>query len=421
MRRLTTVRGCRRPTRGARGGSVTSMARARCFWRRSKRTEDSSSEEKAASASRFSALIAAPKLAFCSFGTPLSCLRSAVIAPCCWPSHRTWSARTSAGRRPASDEAFSRAVFNSSKKALRFSSTEARSSATRRRGSGVRGRGRGRRQPECGLGGGDDVREPLRILHRDLREDLAVHVGAGLLQARHELAVAEIMQARGRVDADDPETAELALLLLAVARRIDERPLDLQLGDAEAIVLGAVIALRELQDSFPAILPLGSTLDARHCVTPCLSFSLGVRKHRPDVLRVGFRHERSLLEAPEPARIFLREDVASHRVTALELAGRGLLEPLRRAAVRLSLRGHVRGSLSVSQCFLIGPRIRCIRFPIISVPDSACARPSRSLMSRSRTFRPLSRRDISRPRNWTVAFTLSPSSRNRRMFFSLKS
>src|ERR1035437_1435786 len=418
MRRLTTVRGCRRPTREARGGSVTSTARACCFLRRSKRRDFSSSEESAASTSFLSLLMAAPAGALSSFERVRSPARSSVTTPCFWPSQRTWSARTSTGGRPVGDEAFSSAVFNSSRKTLRFSSTEASRSATRWN-LGVRGRARG--QPEGRLGGGDDVREPLRILHGDLREDLAVHVGAGLLQARHELAVAEIMQSRGRVDADDPETAELALLLLAVTRRIDERALDLQLGDAEAVVLGAVIALRELQDSFPAILPLGSTLDARHCVTPCLSFSLGVRKHRPDVLRVGLRHERGLLEAPEPARILLREDVASHRVTALELAGRGLLEPLRRAAVRLSLRGHVRGSLSVSQCFLIGPRIRCIRFPIISVPDSACARPSRSLMSRSRNFRPLSRRDISRPRNWTVAFTLSPSSRNRRMFFSLKS
>src|SRR5450759_4878047 len=74
---------------------------------------------------------------------------------------------------------------------------------------------------------------------------------------------------------------------------------------------------------------------------------LGGREHRPDVLRVGFRHESGLLEASQAARVLLREDVALHRVAALELAGGGLVEPLRRAAVRLSLSGHVRGSFSV--------------------------------------------------------------------------
>src|SRR5450759_2565037 len=235
MRRLTTVRGCRRPTRGARGGSVTSTARARRFCDCSKRRDFSSSEESAASTSFLSLLMAAPAGALPSFERVRREGRRYETTPCFWPSQRTCKARTSAGGRPAFDEAFSSAVFNSSKKTLRFSSTEASRSATRWN-LGVRGRARG--QPKGGLGRGDDVRESLRILHGDLREDLAVHVGAGLLQARHELAVAEIMQARGRVDADDPETAELAFLLLAVARRVDERAIDLQLGDAEAIVLG---------------------------------------------------------------------------------------------------------------------------------------------------------------------------------------
>ena len=43
------------------------------------------------------------------------------------------------------------------------------------------------------------------------------------------------------------------------------------------------------------------------------------------------------------------------------------------------------------------------------------------LVARKRFLVMFSIRDISRPRNWTVALTLSPSSRNRMMFFSLKS
>ena len=51
------------------------------------------------------------------------------------------------------------------------------------------------------------------VLHGDVGQDLAVQLDAGLLQSVDELRVAGAVQLGGGGDADDPQRAELALLL----------------------------------------------------------------------------------------------------------------------------------------------------------------------------------------------------------------
>src|SRR3954451_134486 len=58
--------------------------------------------------------------------------------------------------------------------------------------------------------------ERLGVADGHVREHLAVELDAGRLQAVHELAVRHALLARRRVDADDPEAAEVALLVPAV-------------------------------------------------------------------------------------------------------------------------------------------------------------------------------------------------------------
>src|SRR4051812_42290190 len=55
----------------------------------------------------------------------------------------------------------------------------------------------------------------LDVVHGDVGEHLAVDRDAGLPEAVHQAAVAHAVLASGRVDAHDPERAEIALLLLA--------------------------------------------------------------------------------------------------------------------------------------------------------------------------------------------------------------
>jgi hypothetical protein len=54
--------------------------------------------------------------------------------------------------------------------------------------------------------------------------------------------------AGGRVDADDPQRAEMALLLLAADVGVLQRLGDGLLGDAEDLAAGVVIALRTRND-----------------------------------------------------------------------------------------------------------------------------------------------------------------------------
>ena len=70
---------------------------------------------------------------------------------------------------------------------------------------------------------------------------------AGRLQARHEPAVRQPVLARRRVDADDPQAAEVALALLAVAVGVGEPALDGLAGLAIGLASAADVALRELQ------------------------------------------------------------------------------------------------------------------------------------------------------------------------------
>src|SRR5688572_2128959 len=68
---------------------------------------------------------------------------------------------------------------------------------------------------ESRLGLLGDLAERSDVVHRDVRQRLAVQLDAGLQQAVHEAAVAQAVHAGGGVDAHDPQRTELALALLA--------------------------------------------------------------------------------------------------------------------------------------------------------------------------------------------------------------
>src|SRR5690606_19566313 len=88
-----------------------------------------------------------------------------------------------------------------------------------------------RRQSALGLFG--QGRKTRRVVHGDVRQHLAVQGDAGLQQAVHETAVAQAVRTRGRIDAGDPQGAEMALLLLAADVGVLLRLGDRLLGDAE--------------------------------------------------------------------------------------------------------------------------------------------------------------------------------------------
>src|SRR3954466_407810 len=95
--------------------------------------------------------------------------------------------------------------------------------------------------------------EGLGVAHGDVGQHLAVELDLRKLQAVHELAVGEALLARRGVDALDPQAAELALAVLAVAVGVGARLEELLLRALVARVLLAAVALGPLEHR-PALL-----------------------------------------------------------------------------------------------------------------------------------------------------------------------
>ena len=73
--------------------------------------------------------------------------------------------------------------------------------------------------PLPGSGDLGDAGEGRRIAHGDVGQDLAIEDNAGLLEPADERAVGEAVLASGGVEPHDPQSAQLALALLATGVR----------------------------------------------------------------------------------------------------------------------------------------------------------------------------------------------------------
>src|SRR6185437_3127243 len=82
-------------------------------------------------------------------------------------------------------------------------------------------------------------REGTGIADREVRENLAIHLDARLLEPVHEDAVAHVVLMCGSVDTHDPELPEIALLVLPIAIGIDPSALDVFLRGLPELGAGA--------------------------------------------------------------------------------------------------------------------------------------------------------------------------------------
>src|SRR5207244_4667960 len=143
-----------------------------------------------------------------------------------------------------------------------------------------------------------ELREPLRVAHRHLGQDLAIEQDPGPLERGHEPRVREPdLTARG-VDADDPEAAEAALLLLSPT--IGERAgAEDSLGRrAVELAPSADVPLRLLEDLLAPAACLRSTLCSWHTSRPPRSEIGHERPQTALVARVA-----QLVRAEVPAQI----------------------------------------------------------------------------------------------------------------------
>src|SRR5205085_5558544 len=109
-----------------------------------------------------------------------------------------------------------------------------------------------------------DLVESRLVGNGEVREHLAVDVDVGALQARHERAVAHAELAHRGVDARDPQRAEGALLVAAVAVGVLPRLHHRLLGYAIDVLPAAAETLRLLEDFLVARARRDSTLDSWH-------------------------------------------------------------------------------------------------------------------------------------------------------------
>ena len=85
------------------------------------------------------------------------------------------------------------------------------------------------------------------VVDGELGEHLAVDLDASLLQAVHQLGVAQVVHPGAGVDAGDPQAAEVALLELAADVGVSEGAANLLTGGAILLGFCAKIALGELE------------------------------------------------------------------------------------------------------------------------------------------------------------------------------
>src|SRR5208283_2183481 len=110
----------------------------------------------------------------------------------------------------------------------------------------------------------DDRGEGGGLADGELGEDLAIDLDPRRSERRDKPAVGEAVLAHRRVDPLDPQGAELALAVLAVAVGVLHRLVDGGLGGADGILAAAEEALGLLQNLL--VLGVGgyAPLDARH-------------------------------------------------------------------------------------------------------------------------------------------------------------
>src|SRR5581483_13127 len=109
-----------------------------------------------------------------------------------------------------------------------------------------------------------DGTERRLVVHGELRQHLAVDGEADLAETVDQPAVGKTVDARGRIDARDPQCPELALLSAPVAICILAGLDDRLLGGAIDLAAGVVVALRLAENLLVTAPRRHATLDSCH-------------------------------------------------------------------------------------------------------------------------------------------------------------
>src|SRR5215475_4345508 len=101
------------------------------------------------------------------------------------------------------------------------------------------------------LGGARLIHQSLEgvgLVHGEIGEDLAVNLDPGLGEPADKSAVGQAVETAARVDALDPERAEIALLLLAPDIGVLHRTIGRGVRRGDVVLAPAIEALDGLED-----------------------------------------------------------------------------------------------------------------------------------------------------------------------------
>jgi hypothetical protein len=111
-------------------------------------------------------------------------------------------------------------------------------------GSGLSGQGGARLLSQLG--------ERSGLVDGKSGQNSTIDRDTGPIEPIDETAVRNVVEPSRRLDANDPQATELALLLSTISVRVQQRAVDLQLGDPVAVVFGKKISFGVAEDLFPA-------------------------------------------------------------------------------------------------------------------------------------------------------------------------
>src|SRR3954464_7621224 len=148
----------------------------------------------------------------------------------------------------------------------------------------------------------DDGREALRIAHGEVSHHLAIDRDTGQRQTVDQARVRQIVQARGGVDADDPEAAEIPLAGTAVTVGIGQGAHQRFVRPLEEAVIGAVVTLDLRQDLLVPAMGGDAALNSGHGFVILLDSAVSTGPLWPGVDIPRARRERSLQPRPRVAQ-----------------------------------------------------------------------------------------------------------------------
>src|ERR1700759_5549546 len=180
----------------------------------------------------------------------------------------------------------------------------------------------------------DDRLERHRVADRDLREHLAVELDRRGAELTDQLRVADAVEPSSRIDALDPQRAEVPLPLLARPVHVQPRVLHGLVRDRMSLAALAAETLRPLEQAVTAATCFESSFCAGHDFVP-----LRVRQQDVDLVVVRGRHVAGVAELALPLLATAGQEMALERARELELAGGGLFKPLLGTGMSLDL-GH---------------------------------------------------------------------------------